>query len=85
MGPCEVLECINPNAYKVQLPAHLHTSNVFNVKHIYPYHGDNEDPELWTDLSHPGEPDAAHHSFTAITMGFSYFRIYLCSKFSFYY
>ena len=53
VGPCEVLEHINLNVYKVQLPAHLRTSNVFNIKHLSPYHGDNEDPDSWTNLSHP--------------------------------
>lgn len=46
VGPCEILKRINPNAYKVQLPPHLCTSNVFNVKHLSPYHDDNEAPNL---------------------------------------
>lgn len=32
IGPVAVLECTNPNSYRVQLPSHLRTSNVFNVK-----------------------------------------------------
>ncbi|KAL0741258.1 hypothetical protein Bca4012_082771 [Brassica carinata] len=31
IGPVEVLERINPNAYRIRLPPHLRTSDVFNV------------------------------------------------------
>lgn len=54
IGPVEVLECLNPNAYRVQLPSHLRTSNVFNVKHLSPFHGDNEPADSWTNPSSPG-------------------------------
>ena len=57
--PVEVLARINPNAYRVHLPHHLRTSDVFNVKHLFPYHGDNDDPDSWSNPSHPGGPDAA--------------------------
>ncbi|XP_022846196.1 uncharacterized protein LOC111368920 [Olea europaea var. sylvestris] len=33
IGPCEVLQKINDNAYRLRLPSHLKTSYVFNVKH----------------------------------------------------
>lgn len=59
IGPVEVLARINPNAYRVRLPPHLRTSDVFNVKHLFPYHGDNDDPDSWSNPSHPGGPDAA--------------------------
>ncbi|KAK9142537.1 hypothetical protein Syun_011937 [Stephania yunnanensis] len=36
-GPVEVLEKINPNAYKLKLPSHIRTADVFNVKHLVPY------------------------------------------------
>ncbi|XP_022889178.1 uncharacterized protein LOC111404628 [Olea europaea var. sylvestris] len=32
--PCEVLQKINDNAYRLCLPIHLKTSDVFNVKHL---------------------------------------------------
>ena len=35
IGPLEILEKINPNAYRLKLPSHMHTSNVFNVKHLF--------------------------------------------------
>jgi len=40
IGPCKVLRKINDNAYQLKLPSHLRTSDVFNVKHLLPYHGD---------------------------------------------
>jgi hypothetical protein len=38
IGPCKVIKKINNNAYKLELPSHLRTSDVFNVKHLVPYH-----------------------------------------------
>lgn len=40
VGPCRILKKINDNAYKLQLPSHLNTSDVFNVKHLVPFKGD---------------------------------------------
>ena len=37
IGPGEVLPKINDNAYKICLPNHLETSDVFNVRHLTPY------------------------------------------------
>ena len=34
IGPLEVLENINPNAYRLKLPSHVRTADVFNVKHL---------------------------------------------------
>jgi hypothetical protein len=36
IGPCEVLQKINDNAYRLRLPSHVRTSDVFNVKHLSP-------------------------------------------------
>ena len=41
----EVLAKINPNAYRMKLPSNIRTSNVFNVKYLIPYQGDNFDEE----------------------------------------
>lgn len=60
IGPVEVLERINDNAYKVRLPPYLRTSNVFNVKHLYPFHGDNDDLDSWPNPLSPEGTDAAH-------------------------
>ncbi|CAA7049919.1 unnamed protein product [Microthlaspi erraticum] len=37
VGPLEILEKINSNAYRLRLPPHMHTADVFNVKHLLPY------------------------------------------------
>ncbi|KAF7130340.1 hypothetical protein RHSIM_Rhsim10G0033500 [Rhododendron simsii] len=63
IGPLEVVEKINSNAYRLQLPSHIRTSNVFNVKHLFPYHGDNSDDEPANSRSNsfqPREDDADH-------------------------
>ncbi|KAK6114742.1 hypothetical protein DH2020_007011 [Rehmannia glutinosa] len=41
IGPVEIIEKINPNAYRLKLPSHLRTSDVFNVKHLVPFVGDS--------------------------------------------
>ena len=45
IGPSEILEKINPNAYQLKLPSHMRTFDVFNVKHLVPYRGDNSNPD----------------------------------------
>lgn len=37
IGPLEVLEKMNANAYRLQLPADVRCSTVFNVKHLVPH------------------------------------------------
>ena len=37
IGPVEIVEKINPNAYRLNLPSHIRTADVFNVKHLIPY------------------------------------------------
>ncbi|GJY79709.1 putative nucleotidyltransferase, ribonuclease H [Tanacetum coccineum] len=46
VGPLEIVEKINSNAYRLKLPSHIRCSDVFNVKHLIPYHGDSYDDEL---------------------------------------
>ena len=55
LGPVEVIERINPNAYRLRLPPHLNTYDVFNVKYLSPYLGDNDEPDLWANPLPPGE------------------------------
>ncbi|KAL6586442.1 hypothetical protein OROMI_001430 [Orobanche minor] len=43
ISPLEELAKINLNAYHLRLPSHLRTSDVFNVKHLIPYSGDNDE------------------------------------------
>lgn len=46
IGQVEIVEKINPNAYRLKLPSHIRSSHVFNVKHLVPYAGDNEEFEM---------------------------------------
>ncbi|GJS66622.1 reverse transcriptase domain-containing protein [Tanacetum coccineum] len=39
IDPLEIVEKINSNAYRLKLPSHIRYSDVFNVKHLLPYHG----------------------------------------------
>ncbi|KAL6550090.1 hypothetical protein OROMI_020578 [Orobanche minor] len=43
IGSIEIVEKVNPNAYRLKLPSHIRTSDVFNVKHLAPFFGDNDD------------------------------------------
>ncbi|PKI37966.1 hypothetical protein CRG98_041639 [Punica granatum] len=45
IGPVEVIEKINSNAYRLKLPSHIRTADVFNVKHLIPYTGDSSDED----------------------------------------
>nr|GEW32411.1 hypothetical protein [Tanacetum cinerariifolium] len=44
-GSLEVVEKMNSNAYRFKLPSHICYSDVFNVKHLLPYHGDSFDED----------------------------------------
>lgn len=55
IGPVEVLERINPNAYCLLFPEHIRTSNVFNVKYLSKYHVENDVPDSEANLLLPGE------------------------------
>lgn len=63
IGPLKITEKINQNAYRMKLPSHIHTSDVFNVKHLIPYSGDTSSSEdemashSRANLFHPGEDD----------------------------
>ncbi|GKA94535.1 putative reverse transcriptase domain-containing protein [Tanacetum coccineum] len=46
IGPLEIIEKIDSNAYRLKLPNHIRCSYVFNVKHLLPYHGDSSDDDL---------------------------------------
>nr|GEV20414.1 putative reverse transcriptase domain-containing protein [Tanacetum cinerariifolium] len=45
IGPVEIVENINPNAYRLRLPSHVRTSDVFNAKHLVPFMGDSSSDE----------------------------------------
>ncbi|GKB64963.1 putative reverse transcriptase domain-containing protein [Tanacetum coccineum] len=46
ISPLEIVKKINSNAYRLKLPSHIRCSDVFNVKHLLPYHGDSSDDDL---------------------------------------
>ena len=41
IGLVEIVEKINPNAYRLKLPSYIWTADVFNLKHLIPYVGDS--------------------------------------------
>nr|GEW43799.1 putative reverse transcriptase domain-containing protein [Tanacetum cinerariifolium] len=61
IGPLEIVEKINSNAYRLKLPSHIRCSDVFNVKHLIPFHGDSSDDDLAmnsrTNFVYPGGND----------------------------
>lgn len=42
IGPFEILEKINANAYRLRLLSHVHTADVFNVKHLFKHEPDDD-------------------------------------------
>ncbi|GJQ99379.1 putative nucleotidyltransferase, ribonuclease H [Tanacetum coccineum] len=46
IGPLEIVEKIKSNAYRLKFPSHIRCFNIFNVKHLIPYHGDSSDNDL---------------------------------------
>lgn len=53
IGPLEILEKINNNAYRLRLPPHMHTADVFNVKHLVPYLADGDGSNSRSNSSSP--------------------------------
>ncbi|PKI72482.1 hypothetical protein CRG98_007149 [Punica granatum] len=59
----EVIEKINPNTYRLKLPSHIRTTDVFNVKHLIPYTGDSsDDDDLRANSLRPWENDAVEEA-----------------------
>ena len=70
IGPVEIIEKINPNAYRLKLPSHVRTADVFNVKHLIPFRGDSsseDDANSRANFFLEGEDDA-------VAMEDEYFR-----------
>ncbi|GJV96777.1 putative nucleotidyltransferase, ribonuclease H [Tanacetum coccineum] len=61
IGPLEIVEKINSNAYRLKLPSHIRCSDVLIVKHLIPYHDDSFDDDLAmnsrTNFVYPGGND----------------------------
>jgi hypothetical protein len=56
-GPFKVLEKINENAYKLDLPADFGVSPTFNIADLKPYFGEEEELESRTTQMQEGEDD----------------------------
>ena len=56
-GPIEVLERINDNAYKVDLPGDYEVSATFNVADLSPFYPDSSLPDLRVKSFQQGEDD----------------------------
>lgn len=59
IGHLKVLERINDNAYRLQLPSDITTSDVFNVKYLSRYFPPDQPHDSRSNPLHPGGPDAA--------------------------
>lgn len=51
IGPLEIIVKINLNAYYLKLPSHIQIVDVFNVKHLVPFTGDNSASDEDTKIS----------------------------------
>ena len=56
-GPFKILEKINDNAYKLDIPADYGVSSSFNVVDFKPYEGEEEQLPLRTTSIQEGEDD----------------------------
>src|SRR5581483_1397602 len=56
-GPFKILEKINDNAYKLELPANFGVSSTFNIADLTPYMGEENKLESRTTPIQEGEDD----------------------------
>jgi hypothetical protein len=56
-GPFKIIEKINDNAYKIELPPEFEVSPTFNISDLKPYLGEEDELESRTTLIHEGEDD----------------------------
>jgi len=56
-GPFEVLEKVNDNAYKIDLPGEYDVSSTFNVADLKPYFDDDHRENLRENSLQQGEDD----------------------------
>jgi hypothetical protein len=56
-GPFKILEKVNDNAYKLELPPDFGVSLTFNIIDLTPYMGEEDELELRTTPLQEGEDD----------------------------
>ena len=56
-GPYKILEKINDNAYKLELPPEFGISPTFNISDLKPYLGEEDELESMTTPLQEGEDD----------------------------
>jgi hypothetical protein len=56
-GPFKIIEKINDNAYKLELPPKFGVSLTFNISDLKPYLGEEDELELRMTPIHEGEDD----------------------------
>ena len=65
-GPFQIVEKVNDNAYKIELPGNYNVSATFNVQDLSPYlednFGDGEDLDLRANPPQQGGNDVQHHA-----------------------
>ena len=59
IGPLKVTARINDNVYRIELPADITTSDVFNVRYLSKYSPPDALSDSESNPTHSGEPDAA--------------------------
>ena len=66
-GPFRIIEKVNDNAYKVDLPGDYNVSATFNVFYLTPYldddDDDDDDSDLRTNHFQPGADDVHHGNY----------------------
>ena len=68
-GPFEILERVNDNAYKIDLPGEYGVSATFNVADLSPYLDDDHLSNLRANSSQPGEDDGVPSKPSCVSPG----------------
>jgi hypothetical protein len=62
-GPFWIIDKVNDNAYKVDLPGDYNVSATFNMKDLTPYLDDDDDSDLRTNHFQPWADDVHHGNY----------------------
>ena len=75
-GPFKVLEKINDNAYKLELPADYGVSPTFNIADLKPYLGEEDELPSRTTLFQEGEDDEVINTIVTLPCCYTYWTNY---------